>query len=170
LIPISPANSYTQHKTLDVITLFHKPSLATSTRVATLIKQASAHASEAATEDQASNHSHQNKFTQREPFELDITEEAPTPDQLRSILEYVGPGKLSQLVKGANSESDAMRKIKENADSFQRPVVSEQFFRISRRPVTWLKMQLNDQMKPYLQHLYLGGGLEPGQGRCVELA
>jgi len=152
LISISSANSHTQHKTLDVITLFHKPSLAASTRVATLLKQASAHASETATEDQASDHSHQNKFVQREPFELDITEEAPTPDQLRSILEYVGPGKLSQLVKGAGSESDAMRKIKENADSFQRPVVSEQSSGPAGSLLHGSNMQLNDQKKPYLQH------------------
>ena len=95
-------------------------------RVANILKQASAHASEAATEDQASDHSHQNKHVQREPFELEVTEETPTEDQLRSVLEYVGAGKLSQLVQGASSESDAMSKIKSSADSFQRPVVSHQ--------------------------------------------
>ena len=115
--------SAVQHKTLDVITIFHKPSLPASTRVANILRQASAHASETATEDQASDHSHQNEQVQREPFELEITEELPTPDQFKNILEYVGAGKLSQMVKGATSESDAVSKIRQSADAFQRPVV-----------------------------------------------
>jgi arsenate reductase-like glutaredoxin family protein len=106
-----------------VITLFHKPSAASSVRIATLLKQASAHAAETATEDQASDHSHQTQVTNREPFELEITENAPTPDQLSSILEYVGVGKASQLVKGASSQSDALKKLKENPENFLRPVV-----------------------------------------------
>lgn len=44
-----------QHKTLDVISLFHKPSVPASLRVLTILKQASAHASETATEDQATD-------------------------------------------------------------------------------------------------------------------
>ena len=106
-----------------MITLFHKPSAASSVRIATLLKQASAHAAETATEDQASDHSHQTQLTNREPFELEITENAPTPDQLRSILEYVGVGKASQLIKGASSQSDALKKLKENSENFLRPVV-----------------------------------------------
>jgi hypothetical protein len=107
-----------------VITLFHKSSAAPSVRIANLLKQASAHASETATEDQASDHSHQTQHTQREPFELDITEAAPTPDQLSSILDYVGAGKAAQLVKGASSQSDALKRLKDNPDDFVRPVVS----------------------------------------------
>ena len=110
-------------KTLDVITLFHKPSISASTRVATLLKTASAHSSETATEDQASDHTPQNKAVAREPFELEITEAAPTPDQLTSIFEYLGGGKAAQLVKGATTQSDAIRKLKENDENFQRPVV-----------------------------------------------
>ena len=116
-------SSVVQHKTLDVITLFHKPSLPASTRVANILRVSSAHANETATEDQATDHEHQNDHVLREPFELDIVEEPPTPDQFRNILEYVGAGKLGQLVKGATSESDAISKIKTNADAFQRPVV-----------------------------------------------
>jgi hypothetical protein len=101
-----------------VITLFHKSSAAPSVRIANLLKQASAHASETATEDQASDHSHQTQHTQREPFELDITEAAPTPDQLSSILDYVGAGKAAQLVKGASSQSDALKRLKDNPDDF----------------------------------------------------
>ena len=105
-----------------MITLFHSPSVAASTRVLTLLKQASAHASETATEDQASDHSYQNK-TQRSAFELDITEAAPTEDQVKSILEYLGPGKAGTLVQGATSVSDAVSKLKEDQKAFQRPVV-----------------------------------------------
>jgi len=109
------------HKSLDVITLFHKPSSAASTRVFTLLKQASAEASSPATEDQASDHGHQDK-AQRSEFELDVTESAPTSDQLRSILEYLGGKPASAVVQGARDEADAMKKLKENADSFTRPL------------------------------------------------
>ncbi|RMD43077.1 hypothetical protein DV735_g2040, partial [Chaetothyriales sp. CBS 134920] len=110
-------------KTLDVITLFHKSSLPSSTRAANLLKIASANAAETATESQATDHKAQDKAGAREPFELEITEAPPTPDQLRSIFEYLGSGHAGQLVKGAATESDALRKLKENGDNFQRPVV-----------------------------------------------
>ncbi|KAL8859847.1 MAG: hypothetical protein Q9178_003680 [Gyalolechia marmorata] len=115
------------HKSLDVITLFHKASSPASVRAQTLLKQISAHASESATEDQATDHSEQNKF-QRTEFELNITEDPPTSDQLRTILEYVGSGggRAGQIVEGATGEADALKKLKENPDSFQRPVVCSQ--------------------------------------------
>jgi arsenate reductase-like glutaredoxin family protein len=111
------------HKTLDVVTLFHKPSIQASTRIVSLLKQASAQSQEHATEDQASDHTPQH--SQREPFELDITEAPPTPDQLKSIFDYVGSSKAAQLVKGASSQSDALQKLKENPENFLRPVVSK---------------------------------------------
>jgi hypothetical protein len=52
-----------------------------------------------------------------------VTEEPPTPDQLKSILEYVGAQKASTIIRGAKNESDAMRKLKENVDNFNRPIV-----------------------------------------------
>ncbi|THV52253.1 hypothetical protein BGAL_0084g00130 [Botrytis galanthina] len=109
------------HKTLDVITLFHKASSPASVRVHTLLKQASANATEPATEDQASDHSAQTN-PKRQEFELEVTESAPTPDQLKSILEYIGVSKVSSIVTGAKDEADAVRKIKANEDSFQRPL------------------------------------------------
>ncbi|RVX69472.1 hypothetical protein B0A52_06536 [Exophiala mesophila] len=112
-----------QGKTLDVITLFHKPSISASVRAANILKQASAAASATATEDQASDHTAQNKHADRDPFELEITENPPTADQLKSIFDYVGSGKAAQLVEGAASQSDALRKLKENGDAFKRPVV-----------------------------------------------
>jgi Protein of unknown function (DUF1687) len=122
--PMKPfiSNMFRMHKTLDVVTLFHKPSVQASTRIATLLKQASAQSQEHATEDQASDHSAQH--SQRDPFELDITEAPPTSDQLKSIFEYVGSSKAAQLVKGASSPSEALKKLKEDSDSFLRPVVS----------------------------------------------
>ncbi|MCJ1484308.1 hypothetical protein MMC06_004476 [Schaereria dolodes] len=110
------------HKSLDVITLFHKPSLPASVRVLTILKQASAHASETATEDQATDHTHQNKL-QRTEFELNISEEAPTSDQLRSILEYVGARKAKDIVDGARDAGDAIRKLSEDKRRFKAPVV-----------------------------------------------
>lgn len=111
------------HKTLDVITLFHKASSPASIRVHTLLRQASATASETATEDQASDHSAQsNPKTHRAEFKLEVTEEPPTEDQLRSILEYIGAQKAGTIIKGAKDEADAMRKLAANGDSFERPV------------------------------------------------
>lgn len=107
-------------KTKDVITLFHKPGLAGSTRVLTLLKQGSAQSSETATVDQASDHSAQQAT--REPFELDVTESAPTEDQLRSIFEYVGQSKIGQVVEGATSISDAVKKLAADEGAFKRPV------------------------------------------------
>ena len=113
----------TQNKTLDVITLFHKPTLPASIRVHTLLKQISAHASETATEDQATDHTEQNKL-QRTEFELNVTEDPPTKDQMRTILEYVGGKKASQLIDGARDEADALKKLGEGGEKFRRPVVS----------------------------------------------
>lgn len=82
----------------------------------------SATASEHATEDQASDHSAQTK-AQRSEFELEVTEEPPTEDQLRSILEYLGPNSAGTAIKGAADEADALRKLKANGNSFERPFV-----------------------------------------------
>ena len=106
-----------------MITLFHKPSIPASARVLTLLKQASAHASETATEDQATDHTHQNKF-QRTEFQLNVTEDPPTGDQLRTILDYMGANSAGKLVEGAKDRDDAMSKLKIDLGKFKRPVVS----------------------------------------------
>ncbi|OTA56804.1 DUF1687-domain-containing protein [Hypoxylon sp. EC38] len=112
------------HKTLDIITLFHKAGSPASTRVANLLKQVSANASETATEDQASDHSPQtHPKRSRQEFELNITEDPPTADQLKTILEYVGKNRISSIVKGATTENEALKKFNENKESFKRPVV-----------------------------------------------
>jgi arsenate reductase-like glutaredoxin family protein len=104
-----------------VITLFHSPKAPASIRVHTLLKQANAQAVAHATEDQASSHEGHNK-AERTEFELDVTEADPTPDQLRSILEYLGGGAVGKVVQGASDEGDAMEKIKRGGSAFQRPV------------------------------------------------
>ncbi|PGH04196.1 hypothetical protein AJ79_07174 [Helicocarpus griseus UAMH5409] len=127
------------HKTLDVITLFHKPSLPSSARILTLLKQANAEAASAATEDQASDTSPSTITKQRRSeFELDVTEAPPTPDQLKSILDYVGAGvggdvakarggaamaKPGDLVEGARDRLDALKRLREDGGRFVRPVV-----------------------------------------------
>ncbi|KAL8969348.1 MAG: hypothetical protein Q9183_002041 [Haloplaca sp. 2 TL-2023] len=112
------------HKSLDVITLFHKASVAPSIRAHTLLKQISAQASETATIDQATDHTAQNKI-QRTEFELNVTEDPPTGDQLRTILEYVGSGggRAGQIVEGAVDEADALKKLKEDPSRFKPPVI-----------------------------------------------
>ncbi len=109
---IAKACAY-QHKTLDVITLFHKARSPASARVVTLLKQASAAAATGATEDQASDHTHQTN-KQREEFELNITEDPPTEDQVKTILEYLGPNKISSVFRDVQSNDDALRKFKSN--------------------------------------------------------
>lgn len=52
-----------------------------------------------------------------------MQEEPPTEDQLKNIIEYVGTHKISTLVKGAKTELEAFKKLKESGDNFQRPVV-----------------------------------------------
>ena len=91
-------------------------------RVYTFLKRASATASEHATEDQASDHSHLLHPHRRE-FELNVSEDPPTSDQLRSIIQYLGVQNVSKVVQGANSEAEAIEKLKQNRENFQRPVV-----------------------------------------------
>ena len=89
----------------------------------TILKQASTTAGTSATEDQASDHTHQGRAARSE-FELNVTEDRPTTDQLRSILEYLGARRAGDVIAGARDEADAMRKLKENGDSFIRPLAS----------------------------------------------
>lgn len=92
-------------------------------RAHAFLKQISAQASDTATIDQATDHTAQNKI-QRSEFQLDVTEDSPTSDQLRSILEYVGPRKAREVVDGARDEADALRRLKEDPSKFRAPVVS----------------------------------------------
>ena len=117
-----PSSAPLQHKTLDVITLFHRPALAPSTRALNLLKQLSAQSSTTATEDQAADHAHQNRV--RADWELNVTEDAPTGDQVRSILEFVGEAKAGQVVEGAMDAKEAMRRVAEDAKRFKPPIVS----------------------------------------------
>ncbi|PSR85732.1 thioredoxin-like protein [Coniella lustricola] len=108
-------------KSKDIITLFHKASSPASVRVATVLKQASANSTEHATEDQASDHSAQTT-PHRDEFELNVTEDLPTTDQLQTILEYVGKNNIPTVIQGASSETEAMRLFKKSAEAFQRPI------------------------------------------------
>jgi len=112
-----------EHGAKNVVTLFHKPSNQASTRVLTLVKQANAQTVSHATEDQASSHEAHNK-AQRNEFELEVTEEPPTGDQLKSILEYLGgPSAAGKIISGASDETDALRRLKADGNTFQRPLV-----------------------------------------------
>ncbi|KAF4124744.1 Protein of unknown function (DUF1687) [Geosmithia morbida] len=110
------------HKTLDIVTLFQKTGSPASTRIANALKQASANASTETTIDQASSTSAQDA-PKRDPFELNITEEPPTEDQVQTILGYVGQGGISRIIKDARDEQDALKKFKLNKDSLLRPLV-----------------------------------------------
>lgn len=101
---------------MDIITLFHKAASPASMRVATVLRQASAAASEV--------------DSRRPEFKLEVTEEAPTADQLHTILAYAGTAHIPSIIKGATTEKDALKKFQENAGSFERPVVCV--------PATWI--------------------------------
>ena len=88
-----------------------------------LLKQATAQASETATTDQASDHNGQNKV-QRNDIELEVSEVSPTNDQLRNILQYIGEDRASLVVKGAGSVTEAIKKLEQDTNLFQHPVVS----------------------------------------------
>ncbi|KAI9831535.1 MAG: hypothetical protein M1826_003425 [Phylliscum demangeonii] len=105
------------HKTLDVITLFHRPAQASSARILNLLRQAAEMADKASKDERDPKE----RFAPVN-FELNVTEEPPTSDQLRNIMDYVGLGKIGALVRGAKSEADVLKKVKEDPDSFQRPV------------------------------------------------
>lgn len=108
-----------QRKTLDIITLFHKANSPASTRIVNLLKQASANASQAANEAPSSG-----PTVTREPFDLNVTEDPPTADQVETILEYVPAADIGQVVSGAGTVTEAMRNFHNDAGSFQRPMVS----------------------------------------------
>lgn len=113
-----------QNKTLDIVTVFHKASSPSSVRVANIVKQISANAQAGATIDQASDHSSQTK-PGREPFELNITEDPPTTDQIQTILGYVGTGGIAKIINGARDEKDALKRFKESKENFLRPLVRD---------------------------------------------
>ncbi|TLD22433.1 hypothetical protein PspLS_07780, partial [Pyricularia sp. CBS 133598] len=120
----SVARQRPEKKPRDTVTLFHKASSPASMRVLTLLKQTAASASETATEDQVGDHTAHNETQRSRPeFELNVTEDLPTEGQLQTILEYIGQPAIPELVKGANSVSEALKKYKLDKESFQRPVV-----------------------------------------------
>lgn len=55
---------------------------------------------------------------------MNVTEDPPTGEQLRTIIEYVGERKASQIVDGARDASDAMHKLSQDVNRFRAPVVS----------------------------------------------
>lgn len=105
------------------MTLFHKPSSQASLRAHTILKQANAQSVATATEDQASSHDAQS-HAERTEFELDVTEAPPTTDQFKNILEYLGGSSaVGKIIEGANDETDALRRLKADGETFKRPLV-----------------------------------------------
>ncbi|KAK5014708.1 hypothetical protein LTR16_003726 [Cryomyces antarcticus] len=72
--------------------------------------------------DQAGDHAQHSK-TERTNFELEVTEDPPTGDQLRSMLDYLGSGGVAKVVKGASNQAEALKKVQEDGSNFIRPVV-----------------------------------------------
>jgi arsenate reductase-like glutaredoxin family protein len=74
----------------------------------------------------------------RDPFELEITEEPPTAEQLRTILEHMDKGDISQVVEGSHDQKEALRRFKESKETFLRPVVSGVYKRKRVGRLVWL--------------------------------
>jgi arsenate reductase-like glutaredoxin family protein len=111
-------------KAKDVITLFHSPTSSASARAAALLKEASTAVS-AKAGGEPSTIGGKPVSTSRPEFDVEITEKPPTNDQLSTILSYIQPTMISQIVKGATSESEALKKFNDDARNFQRPVVRQ---------------------------------------------
>ncbi|KAK6537776.1 hypothetical protein TWF694_010684 [Orbilia ellipsospora] len=116
------------HKTLDILTLFHSPRSEASNRVLSALKSANTAAEESAAKVSSSTTTTQsttNNDNKKQIFELDVVEGPMTTSQLRSILDYVGDGKVSDIIEGAKGVTDAM-KILEGAngsEALKRPIV-----------------------------------------------
>lgn len=52
-----------------------------------------------------------------------MQENAPTAEQLSSILDFIGPSKAGSVIKDATGSTDALKKFKQNESLFQRPIV-----------------------------------------------
>ncbi|KAI1007841.1 hypothetical protein K3495_g388 [Podosphaera aphanis] len=107
------------HKTLDVVTLFHKANSPASEKALNILKQACTKSSAVASK----NPNCDSLPLQRDEFQLEVTEELPTQDQLRSILEYAGPSKLNSIVKEAQNKEDALQALRANRLNFQKPII-----------------------------------------------
>jgi hypothetical protein len=89
-----------------------------------MLKQANANTATTAKEDQISSHD-SNSAAQKKEFALDVTEQAPTSDQLRSILEFAGEEKVGSIVEGASDVADAQRRVRLDLSTLKRPLVSD---------------------------------------------
>ena len=89
-----------------MITLFHAPKAASSARVLALLKKAS------------------EEVQPKKAFQLEVSEAAPTADQARSILEFIGVGRAKDFVSGATDQNSALSILKrEGVNSVTRPLV-----------------------------------------------
>lgn len=85
--------------------------------------------------DQASSTTPSGGKNLRDDFEIEVTESLPTPDQLSTIIDYLGSKgvKAGAVVQGAVSKDDALKKLSESG--FARPIVrlppSASFTRLS---------------------------------------
>lgn len=91
----------------NAVTLFHTPSSPASTRILSKLKDATA----SGTAKQAS-------------ITLDVTENLPTGDQLKNMVEFLGEGNAGQLVEGAKDLTEAGRMMRMNSGALKRPIVS----------------------------------------------
>ena len=107
----------------NVITIFHKPSSPSSTRVLNLLKQHQTTPAATATKSENSNNALQNQAERNVNFDLDVSEANPTSDQLRSILDFVGDQNVGKLIPGEQDRRRAIEKMVQDAESFERPVV-----------------------------------------------
>lgn len=115
--PLPPSLTPQLQKTLDVLTLFHSPSSASSQRILTLLRNANEARQRGAIEQP------DNDISPTE-FQLEVIEEpnVPTKEQLKSILEYVGMEKAGEVISGANGVYEAVKGLND-PERLKRPLV-----------------------------------------------
>ncbi|KAK9468860.1 thioredoxin-like protein [Lipomyces arxii] len=87
-----------------VVTLFHSPTSSASRRALQALKQSA-------------------PLLEKARYKLDVTEAAPTADQLKTIVQYLGPEKVSAIVDGASTLREAYSITAQSPDSVLRPIV-----------------------------------------------
>jgi hypothetical protein len=118
-------------KTVDVITLFHAPHLPASIRVHNLLKRISAKASDFETPTEYAPSTISASASEiprpREPFELNVSVDDPTPSQVETMLDYAaaaGPRSAPyHIIQGAKTREEALKLFKQDPGKFVRPTV-----------------------------------------------
>ncbi|BFZ64223.1 hypothetical protein YB2330_005362 [Saitoella coloradoensis] len=93
------------HRSVPILSIFYKQSAPTTAPLLALLHRA-------------------NPSPETNPrFELETNEHPPTHSQLSTILSYLGPNNVSQVIEGVKSVSEAIAEFENDPERFKRPVL-----------------------------------------------